>query len=95
MIYTETLKIMRQKLAENDHKNWSTWMRYLFTKGKFNKNGTFTINAETVKKCIYLIETEYNKLTEEEQRSSLQFAEKILQLQKDLFFQEKTQENNI
>ncbi len=56
-------------LADKEHDSWSRWMKYLFTKGTENADGTFTIDAQSVGRWTHQMETDYKDLSEKEKES--------------------------
>ena len=42
--------MIREILADLCHRQWSGWMKYLFGKGTFNDDGTWTMPAWAVKR---------------------------------------------
>lgn len=79
---------MKQKeiFAELCHKQWSGWMKYLFSKcfperEQFDKeNGNLIIPAWAVKRWKRQMETPYSKLSKKEKDSDRNEAEKFLTL---------------
>lgn len=71
---------LRETLADQQHEIWSHWMRYLFTQGTMNDDGSFTIPAEKVARWKRQMQTPYAELTEQEQQSDLEMADKIANL---------------
>lgn len=69
---------MREKLAELAHDQWSGWMKYLFSKGVFNDDETWTMPAEFVQRWTRQMNTPYPKLSETEQDSDREQADKFL-----------------
>ena len=70
---------MREKLAELVHNSqWSGWMRYLFSKGTFNDDGTWTMPAWAVERWRRQMETPYFELSESEKDSDRSEADKFL-----------------
>lgn len=69
---------LREELAELAHKQWSGWMHYLFSKGTFNEDGTWTMPAWAVERWKRQAETPYVELSEEEQDSDRKEADKFL-----------------
>ena len=57
------------KFAEAQHKIWANWMEHLFEQGWDQADGTFKIKSEKVRRWKRQIETPYEKLSDEEQRS--------------------------
>ncbi len=70
----------REALAELCHRQWSGWMRYLFTKCEENEDGTVTIPKWAVEGWSRQMETEYSQLSEDEQLSDRIEADKFLAL---------------
>jgi hypothetical protein len=60
------------------HKVWSRWMTYLFTKGQFNDDGSFTIDAESVERWRRQMDTCYDDLTADEQLSDIDIAHEYI-----------------
>ena len=71
---------MKEKLANLCHEQWSGWMVYLFSKGTFNDNGTWTMPAWAVKRWMEQMETPYSKLSKIEQDSDRQEADRFLRV---------------
>jgi len=61
------IEVVRNKLADYAHKAWSGWMDYLFKHGEMLEDGRFVI-------------AEYIDLPENEKKSDLEEADKILTL---------------
>lgn len=51
------------------HKQWSGWMKYLFSKGEKNSNGDFIIDAAFVQRWERQCSTQYDALSEPEKES--------------------------
>lgn len=58
-----------ERLAHAEHASWAHWMGYLFTKGRFNADGSFTIDAVSVRHWRRQVQTAYEHLTEHEKQS--------------------------
>ena len=71
---------MREQLADLCHRQWSGWMFYLFSKGKFNSDGTWTMPAEFVQRWKRQMETPYAELSEAEQDSDRAETDKFFAL---------------
>lgn len=69
---------LRERLADLAHDQWSNWMDYLFSKGVFNEDGTWTMPAEFVTRWELQMETKYAALSEAEQDSDRKEADKFL-----------------
>lgn len=70
----------REAVAELAHKQWAGWMKYLFSKGTFNEDGTWTMPEEFVRRWTRQAMTPYRKLSPEEQDSDRKEADKFLDL---------------
>jgi hypothetical protein len=70
---------LKEILAKIAHENWGHWMKYLFQKGKFDSDGNFVIPKEFVEKWKKQMETKFENLTQEEQKSDFEIAEYILE----------------
>ncbi len=64
---------MKDKILEETaklcHKQWTGWMKYLFKKGVFNENGTWSMPKEFVERWLRQTNTEYEELPEYEKES--------------------------
>ncbi len=60
---------LKEKLAAIEHQRWSDWMRYLFTKGTLNQDGSFTILKGSVEHWTIQMNTDYEMLSEPEKES--------------------------
>jgi hypothetical protein len=69
---------MREKLAELAHEQWSGWMEYLFSKGTFNEDGTWTMPAWAVERWSRQMKTPYAELDEQEKDSDRSEADRFL-----------------
>ena len=67
-----------ESLAEYAHKSWSGWMCHLFKFGEQHNDGSFTINADRVKRWRRQMTTPYEDLPEGENESDREEARKIL-----------------
>ncbi len=74
----EKYDIIRDKLAEQVHIQWSGWMEYLFKQGNFNDDGTWTMNRWAVSRWSRQKDTPYGELTESEKMSDINEADKFL-----------------
>ena len=72
--------MLREKLANVQHAIWSHWMRYLFTQGTQNEDGSFTIPAEKVERWKWQMNTPYEQLSEKMRDSDRNQADKILEI---------------
>ena len=71
---------MRESFAKLAHSQWSGWMKYLFEKGVFNKDGSWTMPPWAVKRWMQQLKTPYSELTEDEKNSDRKEADKFLAL---------------
>lgn len=70
--------MIREILADLCHRQWSGWMKYLFSKGTFNEDGTWTIPSWAVERWDRQMKTPYAQLSESEQESDRTEADKFL-----------------
>lgn len=70
--------MIREILADLCHQQWSGWMEYLFSKGIFNKDGTWTMPAWAVDRWKKQMNTPYANLSDTEQESDRIEADKFL-----------------
>ena len=69
---------LRDKLAAVQHEIWAHWMRYQFSVCIPQEDGSLLIPAKKVERWRRQMETVYADLTEQEQRSDLEQADKVL-----------------
>jgi len=70
--------MMREKLAELAHEQWSGWMKYLFSKGTFNLDGTWTMPKWAVERWVRQMAISYTNLSDKEQESDRKEADRFL-----------------
>lgn len=71
---------MREKLAALCHRQWSGWMCYLFSKGKFNKDGTWTMPKWAVDRWTRQLKTDYKDLSQEEKETDGKEADRFIEI---------------
>lgn len=71
---------LREQLADVQHAIWAHWMRYMFTQGTVNPDGTWTMPAEKVQRWGGQLRTPYSALTEKERESDREQADKVLEV---------------
>lgn len=71
---------VREQLAEYAHTAWSGWMIYMFMKSERNTDGSITIPASLAERWTRQMHTNYFALPEDEQKSDLVEADKILEI---------------
>ncbi len=71
---------MTEKLAKFAHKQWSGWMKYLFSKGTFNNDGTWTMPKWAVERWRNQMNTHYDLLSEEEKKSDREEADGMIEI---------------
>lgn len=69
---------IRETLAAAQHAIWSKWMKYLFSKGTYNDDGTWTMPEDLVDRWTRQLNTDYDLLSEPEKDSDRHQADKIL-----------------
>ncbi len=72
------LKTMRERFAELAHIQWSGWMIHLFNKSIKNEDGSVTIPAKLVTRWEQQSSTPYFNLPEDERKSDLSEADRVL-----------------
>jgi hypothetical protein len=70
----------REAMAGLEHDRWSRWMKYQFSKGMFNEDGTWTMPAEAVERWQRQMDTPYDELSEEEKDSDRREVDQTLAL---------------
>ena len=71
------------KIADIQHEIWAHWMRYLFSVSIHNEDGAVIIPVEKVERWKRQLSTAYDSLTENEQQSDKDQAEKVLNVIRD------------
>ena len=71
---------MKEQLAEHAHNQWSGWMKYLFSKGEYNNDGTWIMPKWAVDRWTRQMNTDYNNLSEEEKNSDRIEADEVLKI---------------
>ena len=79
-IMPEKTTELREKLAELCHSQWNDWMVYLFSKGKFNNDGTWTMPVWAVDRWTRQMRTLYADLPTEEKDTDRKEADKFLEI---------------
>ena len=74
----KTKKERITNLANYAHNAWSGWMKYLFSKNTLNQDGSFTIPKDLVERWVRQSLTPYSSLSESEQKSDIEEANKIM-----------------
>jgi hypothetical protein len=74
------MNALREALAEYAHEAWSGWMKYLFTKGTFNEDGTWTMPKWAVERWTRQMGTPYAGLPENEKPSDREEADKMISI---------------
>jgi len=69
-----------EKLAWLEHDIWANWMKYLFTKGTLNEDGSFTIEPASVKRWTRQMNTDYDNLPEKEKESDRNLVKRFLRM---------------
>lgn len=70
---------LREALAAYSHDSaWSGWMKYQFSKGTLNEDGTWTMPAWAVERWTRQMNTLYVFLNEEEKASDRKEADEML-----------------
>ena len=71
---------LRETLACLCHNQWSGWMKYLFGKGKFNDDGSWTMPPWAVKRWQQQMNISYDALTEDEKNNDRLEADKFVNI---------------
>lgn len=71
---------MRELLAALCHIQWSGWMKYQFSQGTFNDDGTWTMPAWAVYRWTLLMEMSYSDMPEDEKDKDREEADRFLAL---------------
>ena len=66
-----------EKLVEIQHEIWAHWMDYMFTCGRFNGDGTWTVPADKVSRWRQQIIMPYHQFPEETKQSDREQVDKF------------------
>ena len=58
-----------EQMASETHNVWSSWMKYMFSKGETNPDGTWTMPQWAVNRWSRQLSTPYAELDEQEKQS--------------------------
>jgi hypothetical protein len=58
-----------ERFTNSQHEIWSHWMKFMFSKGTMNEDGTWTMDKEKVERWKRQMETDYNNLSEDEKET--------------------------
>lgn len=72
------LEPLREPLAYLSHAIWSHWMRWMFSVGTFNEDGSWTMPADKAQRWQRQMNTPYTELPEHEREGDREQADKIL-----------------
>lgn len=71
-------ELIRERISDVQHEIWSSWMQYLFSRCSIDKSGNAVIPAALVARWQRQIATKYADLSEKEQDSDREQADKVL-----------------
>lgn len=74
------MSALREALSDVSHSIWSHWMKWQFSVGTFNKDGTWTMPVEKVERWQRQMNTSYVELPENEKEGDREQADKILEV---------------
>ena len=77
---TRATATLREQVAILCHSQWSGWMDYLFSKGTFAADGSWTMPSEFVQRWQRQSDAPYMDLSEGEQESDRKQADKFIRL---------------
>jgi len=73
-------KELREATAKLAHEQWANWMAYLFVKGTYNADGSWTMPEWAVRRWTRQMNTRYKNLSEVEQQSDRIEADKFIEV---------------
>lgn len=72
---------LKERFAAHVHDGiWSYWMKYMFTQGTFNDDGSWTMPVKKVERWTLQMKTPYWELSEDEKGSDRRRADELLQI---------------
>jgi hypothetical protein len=81
---------LREAIADHAHRVWTKWLSYMFGKGVFNDNGTWTLPKDFVDRWTAQMSRKYKELSEQEKESDRRIADQYLAIFWLLSKKEKT-----
>lgn len=75
---------MLDEIASLQHEIWSHWMQYMFEVSLQNDDGTITISVDKVERWKRQMITRYVDLSDDERKSDLEQARKVMDLISDV-----------
>lgn len=73
-------EMLREALAEYAHDAWAGWMKYMFEKGTFNADGTYTMPQWAVERWMRQANTPYADLPPGEKESDRLEADRMIEI---------------
>jgi hypothetical protein len=80
--FTENTISIRERLSNLQHDIWSRWMTWMFSKGTFNSDGSWTMPVESVERWKRQMWSHYSDLPESERVSDQELADEIIKMLK-------------
>ena len=74
--------MLKEQFASQAHEQWAHWMKHLFKVSEENEDGSVTIPKELVDRWKRQMDTNFFLLSDQEQKSDYDQAEKFLKLLK-------------
>lgn len=86
--------MLKEQFASQAHEQWAHWMKHLFKVSEENEDGSVTIPKELVDRWKRQMDTNFFLLSDQEQKSDYDQAEKFLKLLKFGDYQARLVYNN-
>lgn len=75
---------LKQQLAKNQHEIWSHWMRYMFSQGQMQADGSWLMPADKVERWQRQVEASFDELEAlGETASDYEMADWVLKAMED------------
>jgi len=71
-------QLLREAVADHAHRIWTKWLSYMFSKGIFNDNGSWTLPKDFVDRWTAQMTRKYKELSEKEKDSDRRVADQYL-----------------
>ena len=76
----ENANAVVEEVADAVHAVWANWMRYQFSIGQFNDDGTWTMPRWAVERWTRQMNTDYRDLPKDERASDIDIAAQYIDL---------------
>jgi len=92
MILNDDAKqLLREAIAGHTHRIWTKWLKYMFSKGVFQEDGSWKLPQEYTDRWTKQMQTKYKGLPEGEKKNDRRIADQYLTI--FWLFQQRNNDN--